>query len=623
MSMTTLLGDNGVNSLNGGDGNDLIYGFNPNDSGYDSTTITATRVAAGLNSPMYATYAPGDTSRLFIVQQTGEIRILDLNTGQLLLKPFLDVQVNSQNERGLLGLAFDPNYAENGTFYIYRTLPGTTGQNVIERYQVSANNPNLANPSSGITVLNVGTLSTGMHVAGWMGFGPDNYLYTLTGENGVRENAQNIDNLHGKIIRIDVRGDSFPADPSKNYAVPSDNMFVGGAGADEIYALGLRNPFRGSFDRGEGTFFIGDVGQDSFEEINIGAAGANYGWSIYEGLYPSPAAVGTLGPGALTDPIHSYPTTGSAIIGGYVYRGPSDGLQGQYFFADWTGKISTLRPIDSDQDPSTPPTWVATDRTAQIQPNVDAIDMPVSFGEDARGNLYVVDYADGEVFRLTPGGTLPSDGGDTLTGGAGNDLMFGGAGSDSLDGGPGDDTMTGGAGDDTFFVDSARDLVTESANQGADIVRSSVNYVLGPNIEMLMLAGGAVIGTGNALPNTITGSTGNNVVSGLDGVDVLNGGEGNDRLDGGNGNDILRFSNAFGADTVVGFDSAARSGQDLLDISAFGITTAAFDNRIDIASSGRSDTLITVHNGGGMTGGTILLLGVSARTVDESDFTLS
>src|SRR6185436_4741266 len=135
----------GGTALGGGLGDDLLYGFNPNDAQYsDVSAINATRVAAGLTSPIYVTYAPGDTSRLFIVQQTGEIRILDLNTGQLLVKPCLDVQVNSQSERGLLGLTFDPDYAQNGTFYIYRTLPGGMGQNVIERYQVSANNPNLA-----------------------------------------------------------------------------------------------------------------------------------------------------------------------------------------------------------------------------------------------------------------------------------------------------------------------------------------------------------------------------------------------------------------------------------------------------------------------------------------------
>jgi len=621
--MTTILGDAGGTPVDGGAGDDLLYGFNPNDSQYsDVSAINATRVAAGLTSPIYVTYAPGDTSRLFIVQQTGEIRILDLNTGQLLLKPFLDVQVNSQNERGLLGLTFDPNYAENGTFYIYRTLPGTLGQNVIERYQVSSTNPNVAIASSATTVLNVGALSTGMHVAGWMGFGPDGYLYVLTGDNGVRDNAQNIDNLHGKVIRIDVHHDAFPSDPLRNYAAPNDNMFFGVAGADEIFALGLRNPFRASFDRGEGTFFIADVGQDSFEEINIGAAGANYGWSIYEGPNPGPGYGGTLAGGALTYPIYHYPTVGSAIIGGYVYRGPSDGLQGQYFFADWTGMISTLRLADTDQDPSTPPVWVARDWTSLIHTNVDSIDMPVSFGEDARGALYVVDYADGEVFRLTPV-VNPVDGNDTLSGGAGDDMLFGGAGDDVLDGGPDADTMMGGAGDDRFIVDSARDVVTESANEGTDVVWSSITYLLGANVENLLLTGGAINGTGSALANTITGSAGNNILSGLGGDDTLIGGQGNDRLDGGNQNDILKFGNNFGADTVVGFDTVARSGQDKLDVSDLGITAANFDQRITISSPTRADTLVTVHDSGGITVGTILLLGIAARTVDETDFNLS
>src|SRR6185503_10776224 len=271
--VNTIFGNDGADSLYGTSGPDLIYGFDPNGPQANVSTISATRVATGLPGVVYVTYAPGDFNRLFIVQQTGVIRILDLNTGQLLTKPFLSVPVNSTNELGLQGLAFDPDYATNGYFYIYRTPTGSPTHNVIERYEVSGN-ANIANASSATTILSLGNLSTGMHVAGWIGFGPDGYLYAATGDNATSANAQNIDNLLGKIIRIDVHGT--PA-PGENYAIPADNMFVGIDGADEIYALGLRNPYRDSFDRATGTFYIADVGQDTWEEINIGAGGANYG----------------------------------------------------------------------------------------------------------------------------------------------------------------------------------------------------------------------------------------------------------------------------------------------------------------------------------------------------------
>ena len=180
MTLNIISGNDASNTLTGGAGDDLIYGFDPN-AAYASASIAATRVATGLSQPLFATAAPGDTSRLFIVEKTGAIKILDLNSGQALATPFLSTLVDSSGERGLLGLAFDPDYANNGFFYIYRTVTTPAPHNVVERYHVSAN-PNVADSASKQTILNLDNLSSATnHNAGWIGFGPDGDLYIAAG----------------------------------------------------------------------------------------------------------------------------------------------------------------------------------------------------------------------------------------------------------------------------------------------------------------------------------------------------------------------------------------------------------------------------------------------------------
>ena len=270
------------------------------------------------------------------------------------------------------------------------------------------------------------------HKGGWLAFGPDGYLYVALGDGGGAgdpfDNAQNIDSLLGKMLRLDVHADAFPNDPSRNYSIPLDNPFIGVAGADEILALGLRNPWRAGFDRGLGDLFIADVGQGKWEEINIGQTGANFEWPIFEGpeVFRGNASSGG---GTPTVPIHFYGRdVGNVVTGGYVYRGSSEGLQGHYFFADaGSGRIFTLH-RDGDS-------WVATERTSQIVSDTGLIDAPVSFGEDARGDLYIVDY-DGEIFKLTPF-VVSADQADHLQGFGDVDMLFGGAGNDTLDGGGG------------------------------------------------------------------------------------------------------------------------------------------------------------------------------------------
>src|SRR5215831_10634866 len=394
-NVTLITGNDGSNTLQGTAGADVIYGYDPNGPQSQASAIIATRVATSFTQPLFVGAPADDTSRLFVVEKTGAIKIIDLASGQVLATPFLDVssQILTDGERGLLGLAFDPNFATNGYFYV--DLSSTNGNTEIRRYQVSSSNPNVADPASATTILSINQSEFNNHKGGWLGFGPDGDLYISVGDGGGGGNplhtGQDINSLRGKILRIDV--DS-PPDPGLNYHIPADNPFVGQPGADEIFALGLRNPWRPSFDRATGAFYIADVGQDTWEEIDIGQKGANYGWNHFEGpaLFPGGDAIST---GPVVAPIYSYDhTVGHSITGGYVYRGDGEALQGQYFFADFVqGKVFTLAFNGS--------AWVATDRTSQIVTDIGALNLPSSFGEDGRGNLYIVDLG-GNIFRLTP-----------------------------------------------------------------------------------------------------------------------------------------------------------------------------------------------------------------------------
>jgi glucose/arabinose dehydrogenase len=387
------------------------------------TSISADRIAAGFDQPVFAAAPPGDADRLFVVERAGRVKALDMSAGTTSV--FLDISgdVTTIGEGGLLGLAFDPNYAVNGYCYVY--LTNTEDDTEIRRYRVSFTDSNQADASSGTLVVAIDQPDSHTnHKGGWIGFGPrDGYLYVGLGDGGVNANAQDASSLLGKILRLDVAADAYPADAARNYAIPSDNPFVATAGVlPEIWALGLRNPFRAGFDRLSGELYIGDVGEDSFEEIDLGRAGGNYQWNVLEG--PKPFNAGPLGPGISTAPIYSYDhAIGETVIGGYVYRGPDAGLQGLYFFADWiSGRIFTLEKRNS--------AWVATDRTDQVITNSGAIGRPVSFAEDAAGNLYIIDF-DGELFRLGSGSARADDyAADTSTTGQ---VAIGGSASGNLE----------------------------------------------------------------------------------------------------------------------------------------------------------------------------------------------
>jgi glucose/arabinose dehydrogenase len=480
---TLIVGNDGANTIAGGAGDDVIYGYNPNGPQGAVSAIAATRIAAGLSQPVFVTAAPGDYGRLFVVEKGGLIKILDLASGQILPTPFLNVasEISTASESGLLGLAFDPDFIHNGRVYV--DLVNTSGDTEIRRYQVSAGNPNVADPSSATPIITIDQPS-GLfnHKAGWLSFGPDGDLYAALGDGGGGGdpfgNGQNINTLLGKIVRLDVSGDGFPGDPSRNYIIPADNPFVGVAGADEIWALGLRNPWRNSFDRALGDFYIADVGQGTWEEIDLGVAGANYGWNVMEG--PATYAGGTPTGGSAVAPIYAYDhSVGQAVIGGYVYRGSSEGLQGQYFFADEVaGKIFTMR-FSGGQ-------WVAQERTGQITPDLGTINSPSSFGEDAAGNLYVVDF-DGEIFRLTPT-VVSADQGDILSAAGGNDVLYGGSGNDSFAGGSGDDVLNGGRGRDTAAYSGNRSSYTVTRRGLATTVDGPDGTDTLASIEMLQFA---------------------------------------------------------------------------------------------------------------------------------------
>jgi glucose/arabinose dehydrogenase len=351
-------------------------------------------VAGGFVKPAAVTGAGDNSGRIFVVEQAGTIEILGGGT-------FLDISarvVDTENEEGLLGLAFHPDFAANGYFYVNYTydVPGSTADTTrVSRFQVSVADPNLADAGSELILLEIDQPYDN-HNGGDLHFGPDGYLYIATGDGGGSgdpgDRARRLDNLLGKILRIDVDG-------GNPYAIPADNPFVGdGAARDEIWAYGLRNPWRFSFDRANGDLFIGDVGQGSREEIDYQPAssvgGENYGWRCMEGdqeFNPASCTGETL-----TLPILVYDHgLGCAVTGGFLYRGNIGGLHGRYVFADYcSGRI-----------------WFATPGVGgwtSDQWSVKGFGQ-ASFGEDDDGELYLADRDDGTVSRFYSPGAIFTD----------------------------------------------------------------------------------------------------------------------------------------------------------------------------------------------------------------------
>jgi glucose/arabinose dehydrogenase len=341
--------------------------------------------AAGLSSPIDLQAPPGD-ARLFIAERPGRIRLAE--NGALLATPFLDIssRVTIQGEAGLLSLAFDPQFSTNGFVYVHfvENIPGTTGDIVVERYQVSSTDPNLLQ-TPGIEVIRIPHRDAANHYGGRVTFGPDGKLYLSAGDGGGGNNqfghAQDAASHLGKLLRIDVS--TLP------YTIPASNPVWPNVGQNENWAIGLRNPFRYAFDGGQ--LYIADVGQGAREEIDVvsaGASGLNYGWSIMEGTLCLAIGGPCTTPG-LTAPVYDYDHGQGrcAIIGGYVYRGTAiPELQGQYLFSDLC--IGFVRSLSIENGVT----------TVSEAPNVN-VGTPLSFGQDGFGEIYVL-TADNRVQRI-------------------------------------------------------------------------------------------------------------------------------------------------------------------------------------------------------------------------------
>lgn len=339
-------------------------------------------IVGGLSEPVYVTHSRDGTGRLFILEQAGRITVLQ--PGAIAPTVFLDIsgRVRSGGEQGLLGLAFHPQFATNRRFFVNYTRE-PDGATMIAQYLASATNPNLAEAAE--TVLLVVPQPFANHNGGMIEFGADGFLYIGLGDGGSANDpgnrAQNINELLGKILRIDV---DHPLDLVP-YSSPPDNPFFGAAdGRDEIYALGFRNPWRFSFDRATNELYAGDVGQNAFEEIDLVALGGNYGWRVFEGNHCTNLDAIRCSEGGLVPPIAEYPHAGDrcSITGGYVYRGNASTLPvGSYVFGDFcSGEIILL---------SGGVQTVLLDTSLLIS----------SFGEDESGEIYVVDLV-GTVYRI-------------------------------------------------------------------------------------------------------------------------------------------------------------------------------------------------------------------------------
>lgn len=364
-------------------GNDLVVAF-PN---------------LAFDRPVDLQHAGDGSGRLFVVEQEGLIRVFANDPEVPAAGVFLDIQDRVQccGEQGLLGLAFHPSYADNGRFFVYYSAGSGPRRSVLARYGVDPADPNRADPGSEEILLEVPQPYSN-HNAGQIRFGPDGYLYVALGDGGnggdPEGNGQDRTTLLGSILRLDVDQPT----GGRGYGIPPDNPFAGNTDGfrEEIYAYGLRNPWRFSFDPDTGRLWAADVGQDYYEEIDIIESGGNYGWDCREGMHayngprggPSPACESATG---FIEPVHEYThAQGQSVTGGFVYRGPGrPDLAGQYIYADYlSGRI-----------------WALTFDGTAVTDNRELLDTGLtitSFGVDEHDELYLCDFGSGRIYRFVP-----------------------------------------------------------------------------------------------------------------------------------------------------------------------------------------------------------------------------
>lgn len=369
--------------------------------------LSVERIASNLIQPMFVTGKGDGTGRLLVALKAGTIVILDPATKQIAGVPFLSAAatVRTTNEEGLYSIALAPDFATSREYYVF--LVNLAGQSEVRRYRVSASNPDITDAASEEIILQI-TRPNSFHLGGWIGFGPDGFLYVTIGDGFAINTiiAQNVTSLLGKVLRLDVSRDDFPGDAFRNYGIPAGNPFVGVSGLDEIWAVGFRNPFRASINPANGDLFIGDVQESRREEIDklpFGQAGLNLGWNameadlVFQGA-PSPAFTAPVlvydhGPAAFPDPLQ-----GNSVLGGVVYRGSNASLTGKYIFADTvTDNIWTI-PEASLQTGTTLNAQSFTNINAQLDVDVSAVNSIVHIGEDDNGDIYFVDFFGGEIF---------------------------------------------------------------------------------------------------------------------------------------------------------------------------------------------------------------------------------
>jgi glucose/arabinose dehydrogenase len=357
--------------------------------------VALVEFASGFSAPVDIASTAGD-GRLYVVEQAGRIKIVESNGATSATLLDITDRVLSGGEQGLLGLAFAPDHATSGRFFVYYTR--LDGNNQLSSFLRPA--PGQVAPSTETRILTLGHPTFTNHNGGDLNFGPDGYLYVATGDGGggndPNNNAQNRESLLGKILRLDVGGDDFPTDPDRNYAIPPSNPFAGTFGADEVWAMGLRNPWRFSFDSQTGHMYIGDVGQGAREEIDFQRAsstgGENYGWRCYEGTLATGLSKCAKAP-AYVSPIAEYDRSGGrcAVTGGYVYRGSRYvALQGDYLYIDFcNGEMFSLDAATSAGAPG-PARSLGVMTGRRIS----------TFGQGADRELYAADIANGKIYRV-------------------------------------------------------------------------------------------------------------------------------------------------------------------------------------------------------------------------------